>query len=81
MKERRGINEITTTWEIDSVFMTRQLLDVVPNPWVAHEICDKTLKTLLKEHDVKMVGYNIAYLIEELRKHLEKERDRLLHSD
>ena len=77
IKEKRRSYGAFTSWQIDKVFMTRQLLDIVPNPWIAHEMCDKTAKALASKHGEKVVSYNLAYLIEELRKHLEKERDRL----
>jgi type III restriction enzyme len=63
--------------EINKVFMARQILDVVPNPWIAFDIGKKVLELLLKKHDEKTVADNLVFIIEELRKHLEKERDRL----
>ena len=77
IREKKRAFETLTTWQIDTVFMTRQLLDIVPNPWIAHEICGKTVKALAKRHGATVVSYNLAFLIEELRKHLESERDRL----
>ncbi len=63
--------------EIDPVFMTRQILDIVPNPWIGYEISEKTIDLILSYRDRKMVSENFVFIIEELRKHLEKERDRL----
>jgi len=63
--------------EINKVFMARQILDIVPNPWIAFDIGKKVLEMLLKKHDEKTVADNLVFIIEELRKHLEKERDRL----
>jgi type III restriction enzyme len=77
IREKKRAFETLTTWQIDTVFMTRQLLDIVPNPWIAYEICGKTVKALAKRHGATVVSYNLAFLIEELRKHLESERDRL----
>ncbi|MBI2847443.1 MAG: DEAD/DEAH box helicase family protein [Chloroflexi bacterium] len=77
IKEKKHVYETLTTWQIDTVFMTRQLLDIVPNPWIAYGICDKAVKALVKRHGATVVSYNLAFLIEELRKHLESERDRL----
>lgn len=77
IREKKRSYGSFTSWQIDKVFMTRQLLDIVPNPWIAYEMCDKTAKALASKHGEKVVSYNLAYLIEELRKHLEKERDRL----
>lgn len=77
IREKKRTSETLTAWQIDTVFMTRQLLDIIPNPWIAYEICDKTVKALTKRHGATVVSYNLAFLIEELRKHLENERDRL----
>jgi type III restriction enzyme len=77
IREKKRAFETLTTWQIDTVFMTRQLLDIVPNPWIAYGICDKTVKALAKRHGATVVSYNLAFLIEELRKNLEAERDRL----
>jgi type III restriction enzyme len=63
--------------EIDPVFMTRQILDIVPNPWIAHEISTKVIAMLLEKHDEELVSNNFIFVIEALRKHLEQERDRL----
>jgi len=63
--------------ELDYVFVTRQLLDVVTNPWVAYEIGKEIVEALLKKHKKEMVSNNLVYIIEETRKHLVKERDRL----
>lgn len=64
-------------WEINRVFITRQILDIVPNPWVAFEIGKKVIDTLLNRYEEKAITDNLIFLIEELRKHLERERDRL----
>jgi len=77
IREKKRAFETLAAWQIDTVFMTRQLLDIVPNPWIAYGICDKAVKALVKRHGATVVSYNLAFLIEELRKHLESERDRL----
>jgi len=63
--------------EINKVFMTRQIIDIVPNPWVAYDIGKKVIDLFLAKYSEKAVTNNLAFIIEELRKHLEKERDRL----
>ncbi|MDP2682084.1 MAG: DEAD/DEAH box helicase family protein [Deltaproteobacteria bacterium] len=62
--------------ELDYTFIARQILDIVPNPWIAYEIGKKIIKPLLSKYDEKIVESNLVFIIEELRKHLEKERDR-----
>ncbi len=63
--------------EINKVFITRQILDIVPNPWVAFEIGRKIVDMFLAKYDEKTVTNNLVFIIEELRKHLGKERDTL----
>ncbi len=63
--------------EIDRVFMTRQILDIVHNPWIAYDIGKKVIDIFLTNHDKKTVTNNLVFIIEEMRKHLEKERDKL----
>ncbi|MBM4135569.1 MAG: restriction endonuclease subunit R [Nitrospira sp.] len=63
--------------EINRVFITRQILDIVPNPWVAYETGKKVIAIFLMTYDKKTVTNNLVFIIEELRKHLIKERDRL----
>lgn len=63
--------------EINKVFVTRQILDIIPNSWVAYEIGKKVMDIFLVKHDEKTVTNNLVFIIEELRKYLEKERDRL----
>ncbi len=77
IREKKLPSETPMTWRIDTVFMTRQLLDIVPNPWIAYGICEKAVEALEKRYDEAVVSHNLAFLIEELRKYLESERDRL----
>lgn len=63
--------------EVNKVFVTRQILDIIPNSWVAYEIGKKVMDIFLVKYDKKTVTNNLIFIIEELRKYLEKERDRL----
>ncbi|MDD1745534.1 MAG: hypothetical protein LUQ20_06995, partial [Candidatus Methanoperedens sp.] len=64
--------------EIDNVFITRQILDLVPNPWIAFDMAKKVIDIFLKKYDDEQIlANNLVFIIDELRKHLEKERDRL----
>lgn len=63
--------------EINKVFITRQILDIVPNSWVAYEIGKEIMGIFLVKYDKKTVTNNLVFIIEELKKCLEKERDRL----
>lgn len=63
--------------KIDRIFLTRHILDVVPNPWVAFEIGAKVIAGLVKRNDEKSVVNNFVFIVEELRKALSAEKDRL----
>lgn len=62
---------------IDPVFMTRQLGDIVPNPWQAHEFAKMVLDHFRKNTPEKMLADNFVFIIQELRKQLEQEKNRL----
>ena len=57
--------------------MTRQICDIVPNPWMTHEFAQKVLNHLAEKYEPKMVANNFVFIIEELRKQLEQEKDRM----
>lgn len=65
------------TLEIDEVFLARQILDIIPNPWIAYEIGKKALKVFIKKDGIEKATSNFVFIIEEIKKLLEKERDRL----
>ncbi|MDM7986147.1 MAG: hypothetical protein QUS13_02295, partial [Smithella sp.] len=65
------------TLEINEVFLTRHIIDIVPNPWIAYEIGSKALQMFFKKYDKEIVSSNFVYIIEEIKKALLQERDRL----
>jgi type III restriction enzyme len=62
---------------VDPVFMTRQLCEIVPNPWQAHEFSTTVLDHFRTTCDERGLANNFVFLIEELRKYLEQEKERL----
>jgi type III restriction enzyme len=62
---------------VDPVFMTRQLCDIVPNPWQAHEFSMDVLDHFRTSTDERGLANNFVFLIEEMRKCLEQEKERL----
>jgi type III restriction enzyme len=62
---------------VDPVFMTQQFGDIVPNPWQAHEFASVILSKLRAKNDEKLIINNFVFIIEEMKNHLEKEKDRL----
>ncbi|MEW6109749.1 MAG: DEAD/DEAH box helicase family protein [Nitrospirota bacterium] len=75
--ERKSSIERHGGLKLDQVLMTRQLLDIIPNPWIAHDIGKDVLDTLLKNNSKEKVTNNLAFIIEETRKQLLEERNRL----
>ncbi len=72
-----GREEKTGTLEIDEVFLTRQITEIIPNPWHCFQIGEKAIKLLLKKYEREIVAANFVFIIEELKKILENERNRL----
>ncbi len=68
--------------EFDLAHAAAHLLDVVPNPWLSYELLERVLDELLKrwrkrEDGERIVANNWVFILEEMHKHLQKERDRL----
>ena len=62
---------------IDYYFAAGHLVDVLPNPWRGAEAARRVFAALLERHSRERVMANYLFVLEELRKHLEAERDRL----
>lgn len=64
--------------ELDAVYATRMLTDIVPNPWIARGLVKRLLDLLhLRGLGDSAVGAMSGFLVEELRMFLALERDRL----
>ncbi|MCX6238218.1 MAG: DEAD/DEAH box helicase family protein [Bacteroidia bacterium] len=72
-----GRAEKTGSLEIDEVFLTRQITAIIPNPWICYQIGEKAIKMLLNKYDHETVASNFVFVIEELKKILEKEINQL----
>jgi len=77
IEEIEAINLKEGGIRVDPVFMTRQICDIVPNPWKAYEFSLKVLTHLAQKYDHTLIANNFVFIIEELRKQLEREKDRL----
>ncbi len=77
----RRVREDTGSGEVklDFAYAAGHLLDVVPNPWIGYEFVERVFTKLLVEWKgkEKRVVNNLVFILEELRKRLEAERDRL----
>lgn len=65
------------TLEINEVFLTRQIIDIIPNPWIAYDLGKKAIDIFIKKDGKEKTASNFVFVIEELKKVLEKERDKL----
>ncbi len=59
--------------------MTRQLAEVVPNAWRAHEISKEILSHFCSEYGEQKTTDNFVFIIEQSRRLLEKSLDNLAH--
>lgn len=66
--------------EVDIEYIARQIVDIVPNPWIAYETAHKAVTAILRANDVEVVASNLVFIIESLRSLLFAERDRLAES-
>ena len=62
---------------VDYYFAAGHLLDAMPNPWRGAEAARRVFNALLEKHPREKVAANTLFVLEELRKKLESERDRL----
>ena len=62
---------------VDYFFAASHLLDIVPNPWWGRELAIRAFEGLLQRYPAERVKANYAFVLEMLRRHLERERDRL----
>jgi type III restriction enzyme len=72
-----GRAEKIGTLEIDLAFFARQVGELIPNPWYACEIARKAINLLQEKYSEETVASNFVFIIEELKKILDKERNRL----
>ncbi len=75
--EETGRLETKGTLEVDEAFLARQLSDVIPNPWIAFQLGHKALQLLSKKYNKETIAANFVFVIEELKKILEKEKNKM----
>jgi type III restriction enzyme len=70
--------QIADAASFDTLYATRVISDIIPNPFIARECVGRLLSGLTeKGFDEDRLGALSGYILEELRKHLLDERDRL----
>ena len=62
---------------VDYFFAASHLLDVVPNPWRGRDLARRVFEALLERYPAERVTANHVFVLEELRRQVEMERDRL----
>lgn len=62
---------------VDPAFLALQLTDIIPNPWLAHDLAEKALRLLSKKHNEEVLRNNFPWIIERIREMLMAEKDRL----
>ena len=77
VKRKGAVKLEAAALKVDPVFMTRQLLDIVPNPWTAYDFAERVLNHHFEHHGREQVEHNFVYLIEQTRQYLEGEKNRL----
>jgi type III restriction enzyme len=60
---------------VDLLFITRHILDVVPNPWVAYKVAREAIESLRKNNSEPLIAANLVYIVEELVKVLQAQKD------
>ena len=62
---------------VDYFFAASHLLDLVPNPWRGRDLARCAFEAMLERYPAKRVTANHVFVLEELRRQVERERDRL----
>jgi len=77
IEERKVSSKDTGGVVVDEIFMTQQLSDIVPNPWIAYEFSRTILEELQKKHNPKIMAQNFLYIIEESKRIIGEQLDLL----
>jgi type III restriction enzyme len=76
--QESGLESVMESASFDSVYATRLMVDVLPNPWVARALVGKLLAELrARGLSAAQIDGASGFILEELRKWLLEERDRL----
>ena len=61
--------------KLEPAFITRQILDVVPNPWVAYEIVQNVIVRLRRRYSDDEIRRDLGFVITQLKETLAQGRD------
>lgn len=73
--QETGRLETKGTLEIDEAFLARQISEIVPNPWICYSLGDKAIELLTRKYDRETIASNFVFIIEELKKILETQKN------
>lgn len=62
---------------LDTAFMTRHLLQVIPNPWIAYDLVNEVVKSLQKKYSDEIIVSNLIFILEKLVEQISDEKDRM----
>ncbi|MDE2872851.1 MAG: DEAD/DEAH box helicase family protein [Gemmatimonadota bacterium] len=62
---------------VDYFFAASHLLDLVPNPWLGRDLARRAFESLIARYPSERVAANHVFVLEALRRRIERERDRL----
>ncbi|MDE2781941.1 MAG: DEAD/DEAH box helicase family protein [Gemmatimonadota bacterium] len=72
-----GVDSDNGGLPVDYYFAASHLLNLVPNPWRGRDLARRAFASLLARYSAERVNANHSFVLEELRRQIEKERDRL----
>lgn len=73
--EHELLRQMTIGSAIDLVFLTRNIMQVVPNPWIAYQISEKAISILKRKYSEEDIAANLVFILNELVKLLEEQRN------
>jgi type III restriction enzyme len=77
IKEKRVAQKDVGPVTIDTIFMTQQLCDIVPNPWIAYQLAEQIIVKLVSIHGELKISENFSFIIEESKRQISQQRDAL----
>jgi len=76
--DKREVARRRVEQAFDPVYVTRAIVDLVPNPWQAHRVVEELLGKLYERgFDKATLGHVASLMIEKLRQYLTDKRDAL----
>lgn len=74
---QRDFEERIVRSHFDISFITRQLMSLIPNPWIAQSLLNEVWVSLKEKYTEEIIVSNIIFITERVIDHVEKEVDKL----